>query len=161
RTPRRTAGRSARTATWSAPRPPGGARPRCAPPGKRTPLSRRRTAAAAACGSRVVRDRDRGAVAGGDVRVLDDARHPPDVLEKGSRGRAGIAAVERRHESLEQAGEPPMIRRFFELRRVIEPFHLARALQPQLTTRPLDRALVAHQPNPVLPATRAGSAVVR
>src|SRR2546426_348461 len=106
RTPRRTAGRSARTATRSAPRPPGGARPRCEPPGKRRPLSRRRTAAAAACGSRVVRDRDRGAVAGGDVRVLHDARHPPDVLEKGSRGHAGIAAVERRHESLEQPGEP-------------------------------------------------------
>src|SRR5256885_10863552 len=103
RTPRRTAGRSARTATRSAPRPPGGARPRCAPPGRQRPLSRRRTAAAAACGSRVVRDRDRGAVAGGDIRVLDDARHPPDVLEEGSRGRAGIAAVERRHESLEQA----------------------------------------------------------
>src|SRR2546428_4508211 len=82
------------------------------------------------------------------------ARHPTDALEKGPRGRAGIAAVERRHEPLERAGEPPMIPRFLGPRRVIEPFHRARALQPQLTTRPLDRALVAHEPNPVLPGSR-------
>src|SRR5213594_3818296 len=82
--------------------------------------------------------------------MLDDARHPPDVLEEGSRRNAWITAVERRHESLEQAREPAVIRRLLELRRVIEPLHRARALETQLAARPLDRARVPDEPDAVL-----------
>src|SRR2546427_7114822 len=72
--------------------------------------------------------------------MLDDARHPPDVLEEGSRRNAWITAVERRYESLEQARKPAVIRRLLELRRVVEPLDRARALETQLAAGPVDRS---------------------
>src|SRR6266516_4976833 len=116
RTPCRTA------AGWGRTSSPCGARPRaapplrCAPPGKRTPRSRRRTAGPGAGDSHAVRDRHRRAAPGRRIRVLHDARHTADIVQE---SRAGVARVECGDERLEQAGEPPLIRRLLELGREV------------------------------------------
>src|SRR5213078_5135724 len=58
------------------------------------------------------------------------------------------------HESLEQAGEPTMIRRLLELHRVIEPLDHTGPLETELAAGPLDRARVPDEPDTVLARPR-------
>src|SRR5438105_3526724 len=128
---------------------------RYAPPGRRRSPSHRRTAALAACGSRVFRDGDPAAGVGGLVSMLDHDRDAADVLEVRGGGVDRIAPVEGGDERREEAGEPAVVRRLVELGREIVSLEPAPALEPQLAADPLDGAVLAREADAILALARS------